>query len=202
MEIKCEVRSHGITLLLGNHKNIRKIKRKYSPSNCGHKVWPTAWLLIDYLKSLNIDSGKKIMDVGCGWGVTGIYCAKTLNAEVTSVDGDNDVYPYLEAQGEANGVKTNFINRDINNIRRKMLNNFDMVVGSDICFCDTLTEALRKFIHRAKKASVSQVLISDPGRWPFDDLVDLFKNKPWADVIDWEIETPVKTKGKILKFTF
>jgi cyclopropane fatty-acyl-phospholipid synthase-like methyltransferase len=60
------------------------------------------WLLIDYLKNSDIGYRQRIMDIGCGWGLPGIYCAKNLNADVTSIDGDDEVYPYLKAQAEAN----------------------------------------------------------------------------------------------------
>ena len=48
--------------------------------------------------------------------------------------------------------------------KRNLLKSIDIVIGSDICFCDLLIDPIRRFINRAKKASVAQVFISDPGR--------------------------------------
>ncbi len=202
MRKKCEIKSHGVKLLLSNHKSIRKLKREYTPSNHGYKVWPSTWLLIDYLKNSSLISGQRILDIGCGWGLSGIYCAKNLNAIVTCVDGDEEVYPYLKLMAETNKAKINLLSMEIDKIKRNLLKSIDIVIGSDICFCDTLIDPIRRFIHRAKKASVAQVFISDPGRWPFDDLADLFIKKRGTELIEWKTNSPVNVQGRILKLVF
>jgi predicted nicotinamide N-methyase len=199
---KYEIRSHGVKLLLSNHNSIRKLKKDYVPSNHGHKVWPTSWLLLDYLKNSRIANGTKILDIACGWGLAGIFCAKFFDSKVTWLDGDKEVYPYLKILGEINGIKTNFLHMDINKVGRNILRNIDIVIGSDICFCDTLIDPIRRFINRSKNSSVSQVYISDPGRWPFDDLVDIFIGKKGVELIDWKVKKPVNQEGKILKINF
>lgn len=199
VERKSEITSHGIRQLLPNHQSIRKLKKEYSPSNHGHKVWPTTWLLIDYLKNNRMFAGTSILEIACGWGLPGIFCAKVFGAKVTWIDGDEEVYPYLKLLAETNKIETNFIHMDINSVGRDILQDIDIVVGSDLCFCDSLIDPIRRFINRAKKSSVSQVYISDPGRWPFDDLADLFARKKGTELIDWEINKPVCLQGKILK---
>ena len=202
MRKKCEIKSHGVKLLLSNHKSIRKLKKEYTPSNHGYKVWPSTWLLIDYLKNSSLISGQRILDIGCGWGLSGIYCAKNLNAIVTCVDGDEEVYPYLKLMAEINKAKINLLSMEIDKIKHNLLKSIDIVIGSDICFCDTLIDPIRRFIHRAKKASVAQVFISDPGRWPFDDLADLFIKKRGTELIEWKTNSPVNVQGRILKLVF
>ncbi len=189
-------------LLLSNHKSIRKLKKDYIPSNHGYKVWPTTWLLIDYLKNNSIVDGKRVLDIACGWGLPGIFCAKVLNSKVTWVDGDSEVYPYLDLIAKTNRIEPNFIHMDINKVGHNILRDIDIVIGSDICFCDTLIDPIRRFINRAKNSSVSQVYISDAGRWPFDDLADIFIGKKEVELIDWSIKNPVNLQGKILKFNF
>lgn len=197
-----EIRSHGVRLLLSNHHSIQKLKKDYIPSNHGYKVWPTTWLLIDYLKNNRIIGGKRILDLACGWGLSGIFCARVFNSKVTWVDCDKEVYPYLNIIAKTNNIKTNFIHMDINKVGGNILQNIDIVIGSDICFCDTLIDPIRRFINRAKNSSVSQVYISDPGRWPFDDLVEIFIRKKGVELINWEVKEPVNLQGKILKLSF
>lgn len=199
---RSEIRSHGIRLLLPNHKDVKKIRRRHSPSNHGHKVWPTSWLLIDYLKTAGIGKGKRVLDMACGWGLSGIFCAKAFNAEVTWNDADEEVCPYLKLLAEKNKVAVNFMRMDIDRIGRSILRNIDVVVASDICFCDSLIDPLRRFVNRAKNAGVFRIYISDPGRWPFDDLAELFINKKGAELLEWNVTKPVTAQGKILKLDF
>lgn len=202
MRRNCEIESHGVRLLLSNHKTIRKLKKDHIPTDHGYKVWPTTWLLIDYLKRNRLTAGQRVLDIACGWGLSGIFCAKRFNSKATWVDGDEEVYPYLKLMGEINKIKICFIHMDINRVGRKILQNIDVIVGSDICFCDTLIDPIRRFINRAKKASVAQVYIADPGRWPFDELADLFIRKREAELFDWQTTKPINVEGKILEFRF
>ena len=196
--VKFETRAHGITLLHGNHRELLKLKKEFKPTDHGHKVWPTSWLLIDYLNKSNIASGKRVMDLGCGWGLTGIYCAKSHNSRVTCVDVDRDVEPYVRLMAKTNGIKIDFLNLGIDQVKRPHLKGFDVIAASDICFCDTLIDPLRRLIHRAKNAGVQRILISDPGRWPFDDLCDLFVGKRSVELLEWRTQEPIEADGKIL----
>ncbi len=45
------------------------------------------------------------MEVGCGWGLLSIYCAKNFQAQLTGVDADKNVFPFLKLHAKANGVK-------------------------------------------------------------------------------------------------
>lgn len=201
IEIKDEIVSHGVRLLLQNHKAISKLRKEPAPTDHGHKVWPTTWMLIDYLKNNRVAEGKRVLDMACGWGLPGIFCAKVCDSKVTWIDGDGKVYPFLKAIAEMNRVKPDFIKMDINRVGQKILKDIDIIIASDICFCDTLIDPIRRFINRAKKAKVKEIYISDPGRWPFEDLAELFINKRYAELLDWEVTKPVKSQGKILKIS-
>ena len=45
------------------------------------------------------------MEIGCGWGLLGIYCAKKYDSRVISVDLDAEVFPYLELHTRVNDVE-------------------------------------------------------------------------------------------------
>jgi len=191
--------AYGIKVLLGNHQRLRQLKHTARPLEHGHKIWTSSWLLIDFLEQKNYLPGTRVLDLGCGWGLAGIYCAKKYNANVIWADIDEAVYPYLDLMAKTNKVKVQFLKLGIEQVGRKVLQHVDMIVASDICFCDTLIDPLRRLINRAKAAGVKQILISDPGRWPFDDLAELLTNKKGVALIDWEISQPNRTSGKILK---
>lgn len=192
----------GVKIPNSNYKNLARLKREFRPSNHGHKVWPSSWLLIDYIKATQVVSGRRVMDLACGWGLVGVYCAKKQNAPVTCVDMDDDVRPFVELMAGLNGVDVDFLNLEISQIRKNMLTQIDVIIGADICFCDTLIDPLKKLIYRAKASSVKQILISDPGRWPFDDLSAHFAGKTGVDLFKWEAKKPNPIAGKILKIIF
>ncbi len=194
--------SHGVTLLLPSHKSIMKLKKESTPTEHGHKVWPTTWLLIDYLKNSCNLKGKRVLDLACGWGLPGIFCVKTSNAKVTWIDTDEKVLPYLKALANENGVVPDFKALDINHVGYSILRDIDIIIASDICFCDSLIDPIRRMINRAKKANVQEIYISDPGRWPFEDLTELLNKKRYVELLDREITAPVSTHGKILKIRF
>jgi len=40
--------------------------------------------------------GDRILEIGCGWGPASVFCAKKLNARVTGVDMDKEVFPFMD----------------------------------------------------------------------------------------------------------
>jgi predicted nicotinamide N-methyase len=139
------------------------------------------------------------MDIGCGWGLLGIYCAKKLGASVTSVDSDPEVFPFLDLHAEINKVKITTMKRSLGGLTAQDLRGFDILVGADICFWDNLALTLKRFINRALRASVRMVLIADPGRKPFHDLGEYFSKTKGAEILEWKIRSPRKMEGRILK---
>jgi len=198
---KTEIKAYGLRLLLSRHPEIRKLKRKHAPSVHGNKLWGTSWLLIDHIKKSRLAPGSKILEIGCGWGLTGIFCAKKFDAAVTAVDIDPDIYPYLELHARINKVNVEFLNKGFDKISSRRLRDIDMIIGSDICFWDNLIDPLRRLIQRARRASVGRVLIADPGRPTFDNLVDSLVPKRGLEVLDCEIKKPRRMSGKILQIT-
>lgn len=202
MKHKNELRAYGLKLLLPEHEAIKTLEKEYKPANYGHQVWDSSWLLIDYLQHFNGISAKSIMDIGCGWGLAGIYCARAFGAGVSCVDVDDQVQPYVELMAAINNVQVDFLNLAFHQINRDLLNRTDLIIGSDICFCEGLINPLYNFIKIVESASVKQMIISDPGRWTFNDLSQYFNRNGNAEVLEWKITTPVDVSGKILRIQF
>ena len=198
---RTEIKAYGLRLLLSRHSEIAKLKRKYTPSVHGNKSWSTSWVLIDHIRKTPLKYGLKILEIGCGWGMTGIFCAKKFDAAVTAADIDPDIYPYLDLHAKINKVNVEFLNKGFDKISSRRLQDVDMIIGSDICFWDNLIDPLRRLIHRARRASVGRILIADPGRPTFDSLVESLAPKRGVEVIDHEIKKPRRMSGKILHIT-
>lgn len=186
-------------LLLSQHPEIRKLKRFNAPSVHGNRLWKSTWLLMDYLHRRGLPEDVRVMEVGCGWGLLGIYCAKKHGAKVISVDVDPEVLPYLKLHAKVNEVDIATMRKDFDGLRTEHLQEVDVLIGADVCFWDNLVKPLKNLILRALRAKVKQVLISDPGRPPFEEVAEYFISKRGGEILDWTAQRPRRSEGRILK---
>jgi predicted nicotinamide N-methyase len=191
--------AYGVRLLLSQHPEIRKLKRFNAPSVHGNRLWKSTWLLMDYLHRRGLPEDVRVMEVGCGWGLLGIYCAKKHGAKVISVDVDPEVLPYLKLHAKVNEVDITTMRKDFDGLRTKHLQEVDVLIGADVCFWDNLVKPLKNLILRALRAKVKQVLISDPGRPPFEEVAEYFISKRGGEILDWTAQRPRRSEGRILK---
>ncbi len=83
----------GLKILNSNHAGIRRLKRQgHAPSLHGNKFWNSSYLIMDHLKKNPLAKGTRVLEVGCGWGLSGIYCARRFEARVTCTDADPSVF--------------------------------------------------------------------------------------------------------------
>jgi predicted nicotinamide N-methyase len=194
-----EIRAYGIRVLQSRHPEIRRLKRLHTPSVHGNKHWVSSWLLMDYLRRYPLPKGSRVMEIGCGWGLAGIYCAKKFNAIVTGVDIDPEVFPYLRLHADINKVKVDTLHQKFNKLKEDDLQDIDVVIGADICFWDKMVFPLKRFIRRALNAGVQLVIIADPARSPFQKLSKYFVKKGTGETLDWHVQRPRNIQGQLLK---
>jgi predicted nicotinamide N-methyase len=190
--------AYGVTILKSNHGRIRALKKEHEPEIHGDKVWNSSFLIMDYLDRQGIKEGSKVMEVGCGWGLLGIYCAKKWGADVVGVDADSKVFPYLHLHAEVNEVTIQTRTARFENMRKSHLEGTHLMVGGDICFWDEMIDPLSKLVNRAMKAGIDQVIVADPGRPPFDDVCERAQKKWGAELKEWEVTKPSKARGWLL----
>ena len=191
-------KAFGITVLKAADKRIRHLKNEYEPFVHGDKFWTSSWLIMDYLRRQGVPEHSRVLEVGCGWGLASIYCAKKFAAKTTGVDMDSAVFPYLELHAELNGVKVDTKRLKFQDLRKKMLSKFDLVIGADICFWDELVDPVYKLIRRAVRAEVQQIIVADPGRPPFLKVCDRCCDKLGGVTKDWELSGSVRASGTLL----
>ncbi|MDX6850549.1 hypothetical protein SCD92_14350 [Gilvimarinus sp. SDUM040013] len=192
---------HNIHLPKGQHPEIRRLKRESEePSLHGNKVWRSSAVLMDYLLENPIKKRAGVMEIGCGWGGLSCFMAKHFDAKVTALDADGALAPYVEFVKTLNAVKrVEFVTRRFEKITKKDLSGIHTLIGSEICFWDEMTKPLYNLIKRARAAGVKNILIADPGRTPFLNLVDLCEDKFGCDLIEHRISKPWKTSKFILQ---
>jgi len=154
---------------------------------------------MDYLNRRGFPEGANVMEIGCGWGLAGIYCAKKYTAAVTGVDIDPEIFPFLNLHADINSVKIKTLKRSFSGLTAQHLKGMDVMIGADICFWDELVEQLKRLIVRALRQGVGLVLIADPGRPTFDKVGEYFQKKYDGEILDWTTRRPRAISGSILK---
>ena len=193
------LRFRGIMMPNSNHPAIRKAKKEASqPSIHGTKLWKSSALVIDYLDKNPPPFFNRVLDVGCGWGIGGIWCAKKLTSQVTSMDADPDVFRFLNITASINKVETTPLILKFAQLRKKDLEAFDLLIAADICFWDELVDPVYRMIERAINAGVKQIVISDPERPTFMKMAERCLEKHGGDLLEMETKGSVNARGSVL----
>ncbi|ARN72964.1 class I SAM-dependent methyltransferase [Oceanicoccus sagamiensis] len=200
MTMQKNIRSaFGVNILTSQHKDIRRIKREEeNPSIHGNKFWGSSYLIMDYLQENPPEQGCKVLELGCGWGLAGIYCAKQLGAEVTAVDADDAVFPYLHLHAEHNGVAVTTQQQYFEKITAKQLAEYDLIIAADICFWDELADTVYKLVKRACKAGAGKIIIADPERPPFFTMAERCMDEFYGELQHRQVNEPRRATGAML----
>ncbi|HMY38280.1 MAG TPA: methyltransferase domain-containing protein [Marinagarivorans sp.] len=190
----------GLHLLTAQDARIRQLKRTHRCAVHGQKVWRSASVLLDYLQEYPLAKGLRVLELGAGWGLAGIYCAKYAAAAVTALDIDPAVLPYLQLHAHLNEVAITPWTADFTELSAAQLSQFDVIIGSDICFWDQLSEPLLQLINRAQQLNI-RAIIADPGRPPFIEVIETLLDQPAGKTLaveNWSVPHPYNVHGVIL----
>jgi predicted nicotinamide N-methyase len=193
-----ERQAFGLTILHSSHPEVQRLQHDTTrPILHGHKIWPMSFVLLDYLHGRGIPRLARVLELGCGWGVVGIACAKLFQAQVTGLDADAAVFPYLKLHARRNGVDIAIRQGTFADVTPQELAAFELIVGADICFWEELVDPLYQLVRHGIAAGVAHILLADPGRPPFDDLCARCLQHGDAEVLTWTT-TPGRASGRIL----
>jgi predicted nicotinamide N-methyase len=154
---------------------------------------------MDFLDQFPLEKSSHILEVGCGWGVLSCYLSKHYSGSVTGLDADKTVQHYFDFHSNRNKVQPSFVHGTMQSMTKKKLRGYDVIVGCDICFWDSLKKDWQNLIRRAHKAGVKEIYITDPGRPPFWELVDYAEQNFGADIWSHETETPYSLEQYVLE---
>ncbi|MCA0891973.1 class I SAM-dependent methyltransferase [Microbulbifer agarilyticus] len=189
----------GLLVRKNAHPDMRKLRREAGDASLhGNKFWKSSCLTIDYLEKHPLKKGARVLDLGCGWGLGGIFCAKAFDAKVTSLDADPSVFPFANYHAALNGVEITTWQCRYEKVTQAALTEFDAVIGTDICFWDQLEAPLFNLTRRAMRAGVGRVMLVDPGRSPFRRLGEQAVEKLDAQYFEWQTSQPMKASGCIM----
>ena len=181
----------GIKILKPSHPQLRQLKKRHKPSFQGYKMWNSTWLLLDYLGRQGLPPASRLLDAGYGWGPASICSARRHGAQVTAIDIDPEVFPFLNLHAAINQVEIRTLEAGFEQISSPLLQLQDVLAGADICFKEQLVAPLYSLIEKALEAGVQQIVIADPGRRPFKKLCAECSRKLGALMRDWETPEPL-----------
>lgn len=188
---------YGIKILLSKHKILRELARAQStPRIYGDQVWQSSYVAMDYLSQFPLAPESRVVDVGCGWGLLGIFCAKKYKSDVLLIDADKNVFPYIESHQTLNNVSLESDHAEFKDLDENRFQGQDVVVGADICFWPEQISQLKKMISAALAAGVKKIIIADPGRKTFLQLSKYCEKMYGSRLINWSIN------GKTSKSSF
>jgi predicted nicotinamide N-methyase len=188
-----------VRILKERHPVIRSLGQEgYTPSLYGTRVWQSTFWLMDYLADHPIASDGRVMEIGCGWGLLGIYCAKVFNARVLLTDADDQVFPYAMAHARLNGVSVQTEQVRFDGIADSRLEVCNVLLGADICFWPELGSQLRRLIERAAALGVGRIMLADPGRSTFMRMAESCERALGARLIEWRSTTRAGSTGYLL----
>lgn len=198
--MSAHVRSiYGIKILKSKHKTLKILKKESEkPTLYGDQIWQSSFMLMEYLEQNPLASQQRVMDIGCGWGLLGIFCAKRFGSNALLVDADCNVFPYVNSHELLNDVHVRTIQATFDEVTPAHLAQQDVIIGSDICFWPELATQLRLLIGTAIKAHVKQIILADPGRQTFLHLAEFCKIHYGATLHTRIVAGRTKSKGYLL----
>ncbi len=189
----------GVKIFKRKHKTLRFLnKNRTEPSLYGDQLWQSSFLIMDYLQKNPIPPKQNIFDIGCGWGILGIFCAKSFNSNVTLIDADQHVFPFADSHGSLNEVALKTRHAQFVELSQKDFSDQYMIIGSDICFWPELVSQLKSLIGKALDAGVEKIIIADPGRSTFLGLAKFCEKHYNSKLIPSELSGESRAKGFLL----
>lgn len=163
----------GLKYFTGNHPIVKSYSKvSLRPIDFGHKVWASSLVFIDFLSKNDFSlSDKKILEVGCGWGILGLYLAKKFNCDALLTDKDDKVLPLVHSHAELNNLKVDTAAASFTSLTDDQLSRTNAIFGVEVCYSQEAATDLSNLFARACKLGVQQIFIVDPGRPDFLDIV-------------------------------
>ena len=199
---------HGVHALRASHPAARRLKRQQAGHRAhGNKVWLSSFVLLDYLYDNPLPNGIAALDLGCGWGFSSAFMAKQFGADVTAVDIDDSVEPFVRLQCDINDTQVRFTRTRFEKMSGRELGRHHTIIGADICFWDELADTLYNLVRRALRSGSQQIIIADPGRPPFWALAERAmlqldgRNDISVEIISRRVHTPLKTEKYLLRIS-
>ena len=152
---------NGVYYYHNNHPLVQELCREYLPTNFGHCIWTSSFVLMEYILRYPPPPGQKILIPGCGWSVIVPFAIKRLKGEVLAFDIDPATLPLLSAVCKLNHVTHNFLVSSFEDVQQDVFDEMDLILGADIVYYKEHTEQNCNMVEKlVKKGHGRAVLCS------------------------------------------
>lgn len=188
----------GLSIPSSQHPAIRQLKKLHPTQLHGNKLWASSYLLMHFLQENPLPEGSRILDMGCGWGLLSVFLSKQGHHEITAMDADSHVFPYLQLLQELNQTTgiTPLIKR-FEELTPEALSQFDVILATDVCFWDEHLAIHEQLIADAIDVGVKTIIYADPARPAFLALAEQCVEEYFAEFYPLEIECEGKKRGAL-----
>jgi predicted nicotinamide N-methyase len=124
-------------------------------------IWPSGEVLARFMLDYDVE-GKRILEVGCGIALASLVLNQR-SADITATDYHPAVQDFLSENIRINQqknipfVRTDWVDKESG------LDQFDLIIGSDLLYNRSHVSVLSEFINRHAKPQCEVILV-DPGR--------------------------------------
>ena len=164
-------------------------------------IWPSSLVLANYMSDYETD-GKRILEVGCGMALSSLLLNKQ-HANITATDYHPEVETFLQRNTDLNHDDEIKFERVDWAENHSSLEQFDLIIGSDLLYENQHIQQLADFIDSHAKPTC-EVIIVDPGRGRKNKLSLLMDKYGYSPSHIKPINTDYLEhpfKGDILRFT-
>lgn len=164
-------------------------------------VWDSSLVLAHFLSDFDI-LGKRILEVGCGIGLTSLLLNHRL-ADITATDYHPEANSFLLENIKLNKGKSIPFIRTGWADEESALGRFDLIIGSDLLYERNHAQLLSGFINQHANSSC-EIIVVDPGRGnhaPFSKKMVNLGYSHTQSRPDVSKYLTIPFKGQILRYT-
>ena len=126
------------------------------------KIWEASLVLTDYLLDEVLSEPKRILEIGAGMGITGMFLA-AFGHQVTGTDNEDDCLDLLKLNKAHNGLN-NLNIRKLDWHEAELAEKFDLICGSEIIYKESAIEPVESLIKTYLKPDGTVYLAHDQQR--------------------------------------
>ncbi|MBA2848133.1 methyltransferase [Thermosulfuriphilus ammonigenes] len=113
------------------------------------KIWEGAVVLADFMASVEANPPRKILEIGAGLGVAGLFAA-AVGHQVTITDGEEEPLDFVKITAAVNNLEVDVLQMDWASPQDVGI--FDMIIGAEVVYSSRIYEDLlalfRRFLRR------------------------------------------------------
>ncbi|OEU45407.1 MAG: hypothetical protein BBJ60_02305 [Desulfobacterales bacterium S7086C20] len=155
------------------------------------KVWEASLLLSNHLLKMDLEKKIKILEIGAGMGVTGLFLG-VLGYDVTITDYDEDALALIKMNVEHNGLNNVSVRRlDWNNPDLK--ESFNIICGSELIYNEASIHPIIRLFKTYLRPQGTIFMAHDIKRKYFMQLIGMVKDRFKIETIQTRLRSKDET---------